>query len=386
MDESKPVSTAPGRVLEEMMRDRGWTQMDLADILGKPQRSISEIVTGKKAVTPETAKALAAAFGNAAEFWMHLEGAYRLSLAGMPDSEVSRRARLYELAPVKEMEKRGWIRKTDSTVDLERELCWFFGQESLDQEPVVTASRRSSIKELNPSQRAWCFRARYLASAVKAGKFSDKSLDTAIGQLKKLAAWPENARKVSSVLAKAGIRFVVLEPLMKTRIDGAALWIDDNSPVVAVSIRYDRIDSFWHTLGHELSHIRHRDGESIDVDLVGEDRPAPSDHDEVERRADLEAASTWIDQGELQSFIVRVGPLYSRDRINQFANRLKIHPGIIVGQLQYRGELGYQKCRDTLVNIRNAVASEAITDGWGHTVNAVQGASAYESGKEEDKI
>ena len=46
---------SPGSILEEMLRERGWTQMDLANILDKPQRSIWEIITGKKAVTPETA-------------------------------------------------------------------------------------------------------------------------------------------------------------------------------------------------------------------------------------------------------------------------------------------------------------------------------------------
>ena len=162
-----------------------------------------------------------------------------------------------------------------------------------------------------------------------------------------------------------GIRFVVVEPLPHTKIDGVAFWLDPSSPVIALSIRFDRIDSFWHTLGHELSHIRHRDDPTVDTDIVGESRPFPAEQTAIERRADAEACAMWIDAEELQSFILRVGPLYSRARINQFANRLVVHPGIIVGHLQFRGELGYQALRDTLVKVRDAVTSEAATDGWG---------------------
>jgi hypothetical protein len=55
-------------------------------------------------------------------------------------------------------------------------------------------------------------------------------------------------------------------------------------------------------------------------------------------------------------------------RINRFANRLVIHPGIIVGQLQNRGEIRFQAIRDTLVKVRQNVVSEALTDGWRHFV------------------
>lgn len=360
---------SPGAVLEEKMKERGWTQTDLAIILGKPQRSISEIINGKKAVTPDTACALAHAFGTTAEFWMQLEGAYRLSLAEPVSLGIKKRARIYELAPIKDIAKRGWIAQTDNLEQLESELCTFFGQASLDQEPQVGVSLRTSMDgPINSAQRAWCVRARHLARAMSVKEYDDRKWDKGLKQLRRLAAWPENARKTPAVLAEMGVRFVIVEPLPRTRIDGAAFWLDDTSPVVALSVRYDRIDNFWHTLGHELSHIKHRDGEALDIDIVGESKPESPRKNEIEDRANEEAAATWIDPEELQSFIVRVGPLYSRERINQFANRLRIHPGVIVGQLQHHG-LGYQAFRDALVKIRDFVTAESITDGWGHFVN-----------------
>ena len=221
---------------------------------------------------------------------------------------------------------------------------------------------------MNAAQRAWCFRAKSLAHSVAAGPYTEAGFDKGINKLRRLCGWPEETRKVSRVLADMGIRFVVVEPLPHTKIDGVAFWLDASSPVIALSVRFDRIDSFWHSLGHELSHVRHRDEPAVDTDIVGESRPSPVEQNPVERRADNEAASMWIEPEELNSFITRVGPLYSRARINQFANRLVVHPGIIVGQLQYRGEMGYQALRDTLVKVRDAVTSEALADGWGHVI------------------
>jgi HTH-type transcriptional regulator/antitoxin HigA len=357
----------PGEAIRDQMQARGWTQRDLAEILGRPLPAVSEILRGKRSLTPEMAVVLASAFGNDPEYWLRLEVAYRLGQIEKRNDDVARRAKLFEIAPVKDMERRGWIKKTETTEELEVELRRFYGVESLDQGPIITASFRKTARDepMSAEQRAWCYRAKQLAQTVSAATYSDQAFDKGVKKLRRLVGWPEEAKEVSRILREMGIRFVVVEHLPRTKIDGVAFWLSKDSPVIALSIRFDRIDSFWHTLGHELSHIKHRDEPAVDTDIVGETRPLPPEQSAVERRADDEAAEMWIDADELKSFIFRVGPLYSRSRINQFANRLVVHPGIIVGQLQYRGELGYQVLRDTLVKVRNIVISEALADGWG---------------------
>jgi len=352
------------------MEDRGWTQRDLAKILGRPLPAVNEIIQGKRVITPEMAVALAGAFGIEAAQWLHMEAAFRLAQIETRADDVARRARLFKLAPVKDMERRNWIKKTETAEELQEELCRFYGVRSLDREPELAGSFRKTAADepMNAAQRAWCFRAKFLAQSVHVAPYSDTSFDRGIKKLRRIAGWPEETIKVSRVLAEMGIRFVVAEPLPHTKIDGVAFWLDDASPVIALSIRYDRIDSFWHMLGHELSHIKHRDEPVVDTDIVGESRPSPAEQNPIERRADSEAAAMWVDANEMESFILRVGPLYSRSRVNQFANRLVVHPGIIVGQLQHRGEIGYQVLRDTLVKVREVVTAEALTDGWGHLI------------------
>ena len=134
--------------------------------------------------------------------------------------------------------------------------------------------------------------------------------------------------------------------------------------MVALSLRYDRIDGFWQTLAHELSHVRHGDRPLVDNNLVGASREEPDE--EIERRADKEASEWLIHPNKLTSFIARTKPRFSKRRIIQFANLHQIHPGIVVGQLQYRHEIEYRHNREMLVGVREILAESAVTDGWGH--------------------
>lgn len=372
MSMEQPESVpSPGDFIKKELKARDWTQGDLSNILGRPLPTINRILQGKHAILPDMAIALGMAFGDGPEIWMQREAAYRLSLASQPeDDSISRRARIFAIAPVKEMQRRQWIKTTADIEELERELCRFFGIHSIDDPPTINvATRRSSTgDELTPQQLVWCIRARQLAAALKVGPFDPDTLDKCAQELRILAAHSEETRKVPNVLAKYGIRFVVVEHLQGSKIDGAAFWIDD-APAIAVSIRYDRIDAFWQTLCHELGHIKNGDAMSVDTDLAGEDQRPAAVKPDIERLADDFAVELLIPQKSLDSFVSRVSPLYAKSRIIQFAHRIRVHPGIIVGQLQYRGEIGYSANREMLVKVREFVAASAVTDGWGHHVS-----------------
>jgi len=169
------------------------------------------------------------------------------------------------------------------------------------------------------------------------------------------------------LLAEYGIRFLVIEPLHNCRIDGATIWLNEDSPIIALSLRYDRIDAFWFTLLHEFTHVVYEDA-SIDDDLCGDGQLPSIAKVDTERKADVEASNTLVPIEKLNSFILRVSPLYSKTRIIQFAHTMQIHPGIIVGQLQHRGEIGYSANREMLAKIRDIVANSALTDGWGRRI------------------
>jgi HTH-type transcriptional regulator / antitoxin HigA len=363
----------PGKILRQFLEEKGWTQDELAEITGKRRQTINDIISGRSSMSPDMAVALAAAFGNTATEWMRWDTAYKLTLVQDDASEVQGKARLYELAPIRDMQKRGWIRDTKDLSTLEAELKAFFERDSLEEIPQfpVAMLRHSPLPYLSPAEKVWCFRARRLATALPIGGFDPKGLDVAEKRLRELAAYPKEVRYLPRTMAECGIRFVVLEHLPGTKIDGAAFWLDDSSPVIAVSARVDRLDNFWFTVMHEFAHIRNGDALSVDSDLLGDEasKVPVLIEDEIERRANEQAAASLIPTREIESFISRVGPLYSKQRIVQFANRVKVHPGIIVGQLHHRGEIGYSANREMLVKVRDVITETALTDGWGRSIS-----------------
>jgi len=374
----KLLNDAPphaGKLLQAMLDRRGWTHDELAEITGKSRGTISQLISGKTRIMPEMAIALAAALSDTtATDWMKWDAAFRLNQVEQ-DTNVQRKARLYEIAPVREMQKRGWIEETSDTDQLERQLQSFFGTDSLDGDIIfpVATRRTQPLRELSSAERAWCFRARQMAVALKpTTAFLANRLGAAEQKLRALAAYPKEARHLPKVLSSYGIRFVVVEPLPGGKIDGAVFWLDEQSPAMAVSVRFDRIDAFWFTVMHEFSHIRHGDALSVDMDIVGDGPKAPQRaliEDEHEHRANLEASAALVPSGEMDSFVRRVGPLYAKSRIVQFAHRMKIHPGIIVGQLHHRGEISFRTNRELLARIRDTIIETALTDGWGRSIS-----------------
>src|SRR5258708_12223267 len=117
---------SPGEQLKDFLEGKGWSQTDLAEILGRPVRLVNEIIAGKRAITPETAQGLGAAFDMSPVFWMRMEAEYQVSRERSHNSEpVARRARIYAKVPLKEMIPRGWIEHTPDLDALERAFSTF---------------------------------------------------------------------------------------------------------------------------------------------------------------------------------------------------------------------------------------------------------------------
>jgi len=369
----------PGDFLKEELDARGWTQTNFAEILGRPARLVSEIINGKRSISPETARGLADAFGTTAEYWLNLESAYQLSQLGDHDATVSHRARLYGKAPIKDMLKRNWIESSTDTSVLELNVLQFLEIQSLDEEPnfLPHAARKATPYEAiipTPQQTAWLFRSKHLSKNIQVNSFTPARFNNALEELRALVHTPEEARHVPGILAKGGVRFLIVEALPQTKIDGACFWLDRQSPVVVVSMRYDRIDYFWHTLMHEVGHVRNKDGLSnsylaMDTDLFTEDwtgREKP----QCEIDADNFAVEYLISQSELEDFIIRVSPIFPKMNLVGFANLMNVHPGIVLGQLQYRDKVSYARYRELLVKVRDIVAQSALTDGFGNMLPA----------------
>jgi HTH-type transcriptional regulator/antitoxin HigA len=359
---------APGVFIAEELEERGWSQIELAEILGRPARLVSELIAGKRAITPETAKGLGAAFGTGAQFWMNLERDYQLAKAVHDDSIVERRAKLYAKAPVKEMVKRHWIEHSENIDVLEKRVLDFFEINSLDEEPSLAhaAKKGTSYAEVSPSQQAWLFRLKQIAQQVSVSKYSQKALIDALEKLERLLVAPEETRHVPRILAECGVRFIIVERLPQAKIDGVCFWLDKNSPVIGMSMTRDKIDNFWFVLRHEIEHVLREHGQDnpiIDTELIGELAGTGPALPEEERIANAAASNFCVPALKLDSFIARKHPFYYEKDVIAFARLLNRHPGLIVGQMQFRLN-SYSYLTKHLAKVRQFVLPGAIVDGW----------------------
>ena len=362
----------PGEFIKDELEAREWTQDDLSEITGLTPPVISNVINGKRPISLEIASSLAGAFGTSAQFWMNLETAYQLFVETRADESISRKASLFAITPVKEIAKRGWIEWTKNIDVLEQRVLTFLGINSVTEEPQLQYATKKSTATANPAQVAWVCRARHIAPGISANKFSDRSFAEALLKLRELRANADDAHYASKILADGGVRLVLIEGLSKGRIDGATFWMDQFSPVIALSMRYDRLDHFWFVLPHECGHVKNRDALNgppiLDVDLVGDNATPFDQKTDIEQRADIFAEDFVVDRREIESFISRVRPLYSKQKIKNFAARIGVHPALVLGQLQHRKEVDWSHSREMLVKVRDILISSTLTDGWGHTI------------------
>jgi HTH-type transcriptional regulator / antitoxin HigA len=175
----------PGFYIAEELEERGWSQRDLAFILGVPEQTVNMILNGKRGITPETAKALGDAFDINPETFANLQKAYDLAHARQPDPGIAVRAKLQNHYPVREMIRRGWIQQSDPAM-LESQLERLFLASSPDSIPFLAhAAKKSGYEErdITPAQLAWLYRVRHVARSISVPEYSEKALQSALGEL-----------------------------------------------------------------------------------------------------------------------------------------------------------------------------------------------------------
>lgn len=148
--------------------------------------------------------------------------------------------------------------------------------------------------------------------------------------LAKLSRFEHGPRLAIEYLADIGIILVVEEHFKKTYLDGAAM-LDDGVPVVALTLRHDRIDNFWFALIHELVHVqKHLKPDHLFIADNLDDKTRSS---KEEDEADADAQEALIPAVEWMASAVSTTPTVAN--AVSLADKLRIHPAIVAGRVRH---------------------------------------------------
>ncbi|NMN57077.1 HTH-type transcriptional regulator/antitoxin HigA [Xanthobacter sp. SG618] len=362
----------PGQLITELLKERGWTNRVLAVVLGVSDPIVSKMASDKRPIDAAMALALEEVFGVPAQRFVDLQGSYDLAKARIesrPDPKRAMRASIYGHLPVAEMIKRGWVDVDDMRdPDLvEAALCRFFKVNRIEDASVFAfAAKKTEVSnDATPAQLAWLHRVKTIASEMLIGQYSMQRVDDAISKIATFRSHPEHMARVPRVLAEAGIRFVVVEGLPGGKIDGVCFWLNEKTPVIGMSLRFDRIDNFAFVLRHELEHVRRRDGLEMPVIDIDVGRQPDSELEAQERLANEAAREFCVPKKDMDAFIARKAPYFSERDLVGFAKVLRVHPGLVAGQLQFRTGK-FTHFRNHLASVREFILPAAEVDGWGN--------------------
>ncbi|MDC8010957.1 ImmA/IrrE family metallo-endopeptidase [Tahibacter soli] len=331
--------TDPVDAIEYRMSEQRLRQKDLAPYLGGKNRA-SEILARKRSLTLDMIRALHEALHIPLQ---SLVAPMRERTSADEKTEADDQFEWNEF-PVSEMRRRGWFEgiasaDQDNPQTLVRKFLEQVGEKSNLHPALFRRTFRGpgSTGASRYSLIAWTSRLLIRAKTLERTypAFDRTALSaSALRNLAELSTKDNGPWLAQGFLKDLGIVLLVEPGLPGTLVDGAALLSKAGHPVIGLTLRFDRVDSFWFTLFHELAHVEHHLSESEEAFI---DRTDDEDgHDPVESEADLIARDTLIPRAYWRASSVSSNP--TKTGILAFAKNLNIHPAIVAGRVRFESK------------------------------------------------
>ncbi|WP_197417581.1 ImmA/IrrE family metallo-endopeptidase [Mycobacterium sp. GA-2829] len=326
----------PGEIILTELKARGLTQAEFAVRTSLSAKHINQLIKGITTLSPEVAVALERTLDIPVDFWLKAEARWRSR-----QIRVNSRARLTEYAdwfekfPQPVLIAQRLISHADSLEVRVEKLLRFFGVTDTEAFNTVWLRRQVNFKrsqrfDVDPYATAlWVRLAERAAEsrAPQANKYDQRRLRAVLPSIPPLtrSSMPEAFLAIRKELESAGVLLVYMPEIADTRICGASRWLQTGHPIIALTNRNKRIDSFWFYLAHEIGHILLHPGRETFIDQL--DKSLDDDKDELETAADSFAQRFYIPESEQP----RLNHM-SVGELEYFADELKVAPSIVAGQ------------------------------------------------------
>ncbi|AHI04741.1 hypothetical protein BDW_01155 [Bdellovibrio bacteriovorus W] len=318
---------SPIDAIKFRMTEMGLSQTDLIPYLGGKNR-VSEVLSKKRSLTLPMVKALNKYLEIPLDILIQEEKAKDVKFT--PESFV------FDEAVVKEIQKKGWIEKKPVDFDNIKGFIDSFLSPIGGLTPSNVLFRRAphaNIRGVNQTSTfLWASKVLLDSKKIESSTFSQTAIDNDfLKGIARLSYFKDGPLLAREELLKNGIKLVIVPHLTSTYIDGGTISDENGNPVVGLSLRYDRLDSFWHTLMHELVHIQ----KHLKV-LVGpflDDLDVEDPSDPIEREADQIAREIFIPKSVWRSSDAL--HFRTQESILLLAKELHISPAVIAGRIRF---------------------------------------------------
>ena len=340
---ARELLSPPGDTIQETIDTLGMSQNELAERMGRPVKTVNEIIKGKEALTPATAVQLERVLHIPAAFWLERERQYMQALTAIEhEAKLDSWANTWLVQfPVKVLEKLGWIPSHVSKTKTVEALLSFFGVATPDEwtsvyigEKMNTSYYRISLAHVTQhgALSAWLRKGELQAKTLRLGPFDRKKFQENLATIRSLAHQhpADFQEQLQSLCSEAGVAVVFTQCLPKTNVSGVARWINNGqTPLIQLSGRYKSNDHFWFTFFHEAGHIL-KHGKK---DFFIEGNSDVHLDETKEREANEFAANYLIPARDFRRFVEQGD--FSEAAILQFADAVETHPAVIAGRLSH---------------------------------------------------
>jgi len=337
-------NVAPGWVIEEMLEARGMNQAELARRCDRSPKLISQIIHGKAPIEPATAIRLQRVFGVNATLWLNMDSIYQLRNTREKEREqLTRNAEWAREFPLDELVSAGEVPRPESKEDAVGKLLEFFGVGSIAAwerqfgTRAVSYRHSPTFKSDRKAVLAWLRIGELRADGITCAAYDESVFRRVLREIRKLTLEPASVfeTQMRELCWKAGVVLALVPPLPKTRLSGAARWLNPRTALIQMTLRHKTDDHFWFTFFHEAGHILYSRKRIVFVDGEG------TDFEEAEKKADAFARDTLVPPAKWGLFVER--GVFTRRAIEEFAEEEKVAPGIIVGRLQHEEKIPYDR-------------------------------------------
>lgn len=335
-------ATRPGDSLRETLDALQMTQAELAERTQLSTKHINQIIQGMAPITPETAIAFERVTGAPAGFWNSLEANYQLARARHAEVTEADAEREWVMSfPLTELRKRRILSAEREYLEVRQQLLAFFGVASRTAWERVwsfpdASFRRSKAYRIDDYATAcWLRLGELEAAETETRPFDAQRFRRALARVRRsmTAAPPVFEQILRRSCADAGVAVALVDEIKGSRAHGAVRWLMPGKALLQLSVRYRWEDIFWFSFFHEAAHVLLHGRRESFVEIAGQ---ASSD---VEREAD-EFAQRWLIPDDDAP---RLRDLTTDQDIVNFAEELRLPPGVVVGRLQHEQLLAYSR-------------------------------------------